>query len=250
MEKEKNRFALGILGAFIGGMIATLPWILAYVYMDMMYAILTIIVAMGALKGYQLMKGKLDKKLPYIIAIISFICITIATLVIIPNLLMIKELGSTSFEAFKLIYRVPEFKEAIMQDYIYTVLFTIVGVGGVFATVRKQIAAGATKIDLRAGVGYVPDEDELAEIKKIFEDRNAFDKDHTIDKKECKELMAGKEMAFNNLKSKGIILSKNGGYYYSEKNELHPMKRALKIVGITILVTFALIVLIAILATI
>lgn len=248
-KKEGNNLALGILGAFIGGMVATLPWILCYVYMNMMYSVFTIIVAVGALKGYEIMKGKLDKKVPFIIAIVSFICITIATLVIIPNLLMIQEFGSTSFEAFKLLYNIPEFKEAIMQDYVYTVLFTIIGVGGVFVTVKKQIQEGATKINLSAGAN-MPSQDEINDVKKIFEDRHAMDKDHTINKKEFNDLIKGKESVFANLKGRGIILSKKDGYYYSIENELHPGKRALKIVGITILVTLALVFLIAILATI
>lgn len=247
--KSGDNLALSILGAFVGGMIATLPWILAYVYVNMMYAIFTIVVAMGALKGYELMKGKLDKKLPYIIALISFICITLATLVIIPNLLIIKETGKTSLDLFKLLYSFDEFKSAIIHDYIFTIIFTIIGVGGVFSNVKRQIEEGNEKIDLSRGAyGYVPSNEEIEEVKKILIDRNAISKDSSMDKKEFKEKIVGMERTFKYLLNRGIIVSKNGGYYYSEKNEFHPGKRFLVrfllIFAITLIVMIASVVLI------
>ena len=50
---EKGYFK-GILGALLGGIVASIPWILVYVYANMIYSILAVIIAMGALKGYQL----------------------------------------------------------------------------------------------------------------------------------------------------------------------------------------------------
>ncbi len=218
--EEKNNFTMGVLGAFLGGMIATLPWILCYVYANMMYSVFTIIVGMGALKGYQIMKGKVDKKLPFIIGIVSFICITLATLVIIPNLLLIQEVGKTSVEMFKLLYSTPEFKEAILQDYAYTVLFTIIGCGGIISTINKQVKNGETTIDLKKGT-FTPKTEDMEEIKKMFIDRNAVDKDQTINKKEVKAAFKDKRDTLNFLISKGIIVSMKDGYYYSEQNDLH-----------------------------
>ena len=102
---EKNYFN-GILGAFIGGLIATLPWILAYVYGNMIIAALAVIIAIGALKGYQLLNGKVDKKLPIIIAIVSLLCVTISTLVIIPLLLLLKEGVGATFSNLKIFYMI------------------------------------------------------------------------------------------------------------------------------------------------
>ncbi len=51
MEKEKNYFT-GIIGGIIGGLIATLPWILMYVYGNMILSLLAIVVAIGVLKDY------------------------------------------------------------------------------------------------------------------------------------------------------------------------------------------------------
>ena len=118
MEEKQKGYLLGIVGALIGGLIGTIPWIVLYVYANMIYSLLAFIVAMAALKGYELFKGKVDKKLPYIIGAISIICITIATLVIIPNLLLVKEIGTTSIANFKLLYADSEFAGEIIGDYI------------------------------------------------------------------------------------------------------------------------------------
>ena len=44
---EKNNYVKGILGGFLGGLIATIPWILMYVYGNLILEILTIVIAIG-----------------------------------------------------------------------------------------------------------------------------------------------------------------------------------------------------------
>lgn len=78
----KKNYVKGILGALLGGLIASIPWILLYVY-AMMDSLLAVLVAMGALKGYKLFKGEINEKSPLIIIIVSIVCITVSTLLII-----------------------------------------------------------------------------------------------------------------------------------------------------------------------
>lgn len=151
MEKEKKTsgsYVTGTIGAIIGGVIATLPWILCYVYANMMWSILAVFIAMGAFKGYELMKGKIDKKVPVLIVIVSVIAITVATLVIIPNLLLVKEYGKTSLEMFGKLYEFDEFRKAILGDYAFSLLFTFLGISGVIGNLKRSIAAGDEKIVL------------------------------------------------------------------------------------------------------
>lgn len=151
MEKEKKsngNYITGIIGALIGSVIATLPWILCYVYANMMWSILAVFIAAGAYKGYELLKGKIDNKVPVIIVIVSVVAITIATLVIIPNLLIIKDYGSFSMDLFKKLYEVDEFKKAILGDYAFSLLFTFLGISGVVGRIKAGIAMGETKISL------------------------------------------------------------------------------------------------------
>ena len=218
MEEKQKGYLLGIVGALIGGLIGTIPWIILYVYANMIYSLLAFIVAMAALKGYELFKGKVDKKLPYIIGAISIICITIATLVIIPNLLLVKEIGTTSLANFKLLYADSEFAGAIIGDYIMSLLFTILGISGVFASIKKQVNNGSQKIDLNYNENAVSDEDRT-QIKEIFVKYNALDKHNAISKETILRENEDLEEKINYLVSIGIIKIYKKEYYYNKKNE-------------------------------
>lgn len=245
-ETQSGSFILGLVGAIVGGIIGTLPWILCYVYANMMWSILAVFVALGAFKGYELLKGRMDKKVPYIIGAISIICVSVATLVAIPMLLVLKEYGNTSFEMLKLLYSVGEFKAAIAHDFIYALLFTVLGISGIFSSIKRSIEAGDEKISWNKPV-YGPNDEDIEEVKEVFKKKQAMSKDHMISKDDLLNEIKGKENVLNFLVARGIVIKKKGGYYYSEENEQNPGKRTLKIVAITVAVTFAVIVLIAIL---
>lgn len=240
---EEGNYLTGIVGAIIGGMLATLPWILMYVYGNMMWSMLGLLIGLGAFKGYEICKGKMDKKVPYIIGIVSILAITVATLYIIPQLLIIQEYGSTSLEMLKTLYAFDEFKSAIIQDYIYSLLFTILGISGIIASVKRSIENGDAKIQWNAPA-FAPKDEEIEELRNIFKERNALDKDHTIPKSELMDKIKGQENVLKFLTARGIVQCKKGAYYYNLDNEEHPGKRTLKIMGITFAIMAAIIILI------
>ena len=164
MNENKN-YVTGILGGLIGGFIATIPWILMYVYGNMILSLLAIIIAIGVLKGYQLCKGKVDKKLPIIIIVISLICVTISTLLIIPILLLIKEGQAGSIENLQTLYNYEPFMQAIMKDYAISVVFTFLGISGVVSNVKKQINDGETE-NIKATIKNESNKKEKSKQKK------------------------------------------------------------------------------------
>ena len=137
--KKNKKYLPGIIGALIGGLIASIPWILMYVYGEMILSILAVVIALGALKGYQILKGKIDNKLPIIISIISIVCVTISTLVIIPFLLLAKEGIETSLENFEMLYYYEPFLKGIIKDYVISLIFTFLGISGVIGHIKKQV---------------------------------------------------------------------------------------------------------------
>lgn len=139
VEGKKNGYFIGIIGALIGGLVASLPWILMYVYGNMILSLLALPIALGAWKGYQLLKGKEDNKLPYIVAVVSVVCVTVATLVIIPLLLGVKEGWTFSLDTLESLYNFDEFKTAIIKDYAISVLFTFMGIGGVLGKIKDSV---------------------------------------------------------------------------------------------------------------
>ncbi|MCI8498103.1 MAG: hypothetical protein HFG33_01705 [Bacilli bacterium] len=242
MEKKDNGYILPTLGALVGGLVATLPWILSYVYAETMWSILAIFIAIVALKGYQLLHGKVDKKLPFIILAVSLISITIATLVIIPNLLVIKEYGKFSLDMFKALYEYDEFKRALMGDYVISLVFTILGTSGVISSIKRDISNGKTEVSWNSPV-YVPTEEEIAEVKKMFVDRNALDKNTTIARLEVNDHFKDKKAVLDHLKRVGMLKSSKGGLYFSLDDEKNPNKAGNKklaiIVGVSLFVIIA-----------
>lgn len=140
-QKEGNYF-LGILGAILGGIVASIPWILMYVYLEILWSFMALIIGYGAFIGYKTFKGKMDIKVPYIIGIISIIVVVFVTLYVIPCLLIIKEGITPTSEVISFLYSDTEFKGAIIQDLIFALLFTVLGVSGIFKTLKTQAQNG------------------------------------------------------------------------------------------------------------
>lgn len=231
MSEQKNYFT-GIIGAFLGGLIFTIPWILLYVYANMIYSLLAVLVAIGSLLGYQLFKGKVDKKLPIIITVISLLAITIATLVIIPILLLLKENIIATIPNIKLLYSESSFLSAIMRDYAISIVFTILGISGVIASIKKQINDGKVdkiKIDLSNG----NNKKEKEKIKKIFVSHNALDELNMLDQDKLKDI---NENTLNILINQHIVIKKDDKYYYSINNEKKSHQKNIIVVAVILLI--------------
>lgn len=143
-----KNYVLGVIGSIIGALIATLPWILMYIYGEMMLSLLAILIAFGAFYGYKLFKGKIDKKLPIIISVVSIIAISIATLIIIPGALLIEAGVDANIENFKILYEDSDFFSAIMKDYVVSIIFTIIGISGVVINLKKQLNSGVSSEEI------------------------------------------------------------------------------------------------------
>lgn len=229
MEEKNKNYILGIIGGLIGGIIATIPWILVYVYGNMIFSLLAIIIALGVLKGYQLFKGRVDDKLPMIIVIISFICITISTFIIIPVLLMSKENIIINMDNFKSLYDYSPFISAVIRDYAISLIFTFLGISGVVKNVRKQIDDGMEDIKVPIIKDSLNSENNeyVENIKQVFIKLNATDKYNAISKDRIFEEGIDK-ITFNRLKTTGIIKKYKHKFYYSLSDEKSPFKRFLK----------------------
>ena len=140
-QKEGN-YLLGILGAILGGLVASIPWIIMYVYLEILWSFMALIIAYGAFIGYKTFKGKMDIKVPYIVGIVSILVVIFVTLYVIPCLLIMKEGITPTSEVISFLYSDAEFKSAIIQDLIFALLFTVLGISGVFKTLKAQAQNG------------------------------------------------------------------------------------------------------------
>ncbi len=222
--KAKGSYLAGIAGAIIGGAIGAIPWILVYIYGNMLLSLLAVLIAAGEFYGYKLLKGKMTKLTPAIIMIIAILIVSAATLVVIPAISLGNEGINVNVNTIKALYQDKAFIGGITHDFAISVVFTILGASIITANVKRSIQNSVDgEIDLS-------NEDEIAKVKKdsiekikpIFEKFNSLDKDHGITKDELFAEFDNKDdlkIAFNYLKSFGIVKTSKGKLYYSVENE-------------------------------
>lgn len=220
MEKKNENLFLGIVGGCIGGAIATIPWVVMYVYGNMILSLLAIIIAMGVLFGYKKFHGPMNKSLPWIIAIISVVAVVIATLLVIPGLLLVKEGLSFNINNIKLLYAYEPFKTAIIKDLMISVLFTFLGISGTISSVKKQVSEGKeVKINLNGSLTTEKMQNNINIAKEAFLHLHAMDKTNAVAKERVLEEMhvENATQIFNTLKLQQVIKKYRGNYYFSEK---------------------------------
>lgn len=228
IKTKQGSYLTGIIGAIIGGLIATIPWVLAYVYGGMMLSILATLIAAGEFYGYKILKGKIDKHLPIILMILAIVIVTVATLVIIPGLLIVKEGINVSISNIQRLYSNESFSTAIIKDFVISVIFTILGASIVTTNIRKQLlkSDGEENKDIKLDLNNT---EEILKIKKqnielikpIFTKYDAINQEKAMMKEEVLAEIENPnaKQSFNYLKNIGIIKKYKGKYYYSEENE-------------------------------
>lgn len=221
--KKQGSYFTGILGAIIGGSIATIPWVLAYLYGNVMLSLLAVLIAAGELFGYKTFKGKMDKKVPIIIIILAILIVTIVTLLVIPAMLIAKENLTVNINSLKNVYAYNQFSSAIIRDYIISVIFTILGASVITGKIRKDILnnqENGEKLD-EVELNKKIKQDAIDLIKPIFEKYNALDETNTLTKEEVFAEIENenKKVYFSELKGLGILKNSKGKYYYDVSSE-------------------------------
>lgn len=253
-KKASGSYVTGIIGAIIGGAIGAVPWIIAYIYGNMMIALLAILIAGGAYYGYKICKGKITKKVTIIITIISIIIVALVSLLIIPVILIHTEGMNTNLATIQYLYQDEEFTSAIIRDTLIAIVFTAVGVAVVNASIKKDLEEGVTNKEQTPEEFAKEKQEAISKIKPIFEKYNAVSKEHTIDKIELEaelELNKIDKKLLETLQSVEIVKKEKGKFYYNAENEnkeITPKKKMSKSNIIAIVV--AVIAIIAVVAII
>lgn len=221
-KKASGNYFTGIIGAIIGGAIGAVPWIIAYIYGNMMIALLAILIAGGAYYGYKICKGKITKKVTIIITIISIIIVALVTLLIIPVILIHTEGINTNLATIQYLYQDEEFTSGIIRDTLIAIVFTAVGVAVVNSSIKKDIEEGVTNKEQTPEEFAKEKQEAISKIKPIFEKYNAVSKEHTIDKIELEaelELNKIDKKLLTTLQSVEIVKKEKGKFYYNAENE-------------------------------
>lgn len=249
-EQGNNKFILGVIGALVGAFVGAIPWILIYVFGNLIVAILSVLIACASYYGYKITKAKIDKKLPAVIAVSSVVAVTVSTFIIIPLILMARENIDVNMENLKLVYEYDEFRAGIARDYLISILFTIIGISGIVKSLHKQIKEGVDPKDINLNTyngNNIVTPEETQAIKEIFTKNDATSKYNGMTKE---DIMADlttqvtEEKAnsiFTYLKMQNIIRKSNGKFYYYEKAEKSALHRSGKTLAITFSIVFIII---------
>ncbi len=249
-SKPKGSYITGIIGAVIGGSIATILWVLVYVELNYILSVLAMLIAFCSLKGYEICKGKMSKGVKPIITIISLVLVVIATLIVIPTLL-----ANKNHSTIELLYSSTEFTNAIFRDLAISILFAVLGITASYPYINKKlIDHGIQVIDpeilakqeeikkIELNNKLKPQtKDEIKLIKSAFEKYNAFSKETATSKSNIISEMNDpkSEKIFKKFKSQNIILKNGNNYYYNTNNEFNLLKINIKSVFI---ITFIIII--------
>lgn len=211
----------GILGAFIGSIIFSLPWVLVYVYGGYMLSLLAFIIGTGALLFYKLFGGKVDKKTPVIILITSILSVTIATFVIIPFFLLLKDGYGFDLEMFKRLYTLNDFVSGIIKDYFISIVFTILGISGILKSINNDVY-GVSGDDIFAKTF----DEQIECLREVFKRYNATSKTNAIPKSVLlSNLKYKNNISFiNEMEKRGIVVNNFNKCYLDEDAVYNPQK--------------------------
>lgn len=224
MDSEyKNNYFKGTIGALVGAILFSFLWIVVYVYAGYILSILAAVIAYGALLFYKIFGGKIGKKTSTIIVVSSLIAITVSTLVIIPVLLVNKEGYGFSLSYLNQLYSSSEFVSSLMRDYVISIVFTLLGISGVVASIRKEAYDGvsSTTSDNTTNnyIEDLNDEEQIEALRQIFAKYNAFDEKNRVPRQLILDKLSSKNKYkfLNDMKKRGIIVSTLlDRYYFSE----------------------------------
>ncbi|MDD7793846.1 hypothetical protein [Clostridium sp. 'White wine YQ'] len=88
-ESENKNYLRGAIGALIGGILISIPWSFAQVYLsNNLAAIFSTLLSLGLLKSYYLFKGKLGSATRWIIAACTFISAIISQLLVVEIMML------------------------------------------------------------------------------------------------------------------------------------------------------------------
>jgi len=138
-QPEKRNLVLGLLGAIIGGLVGSIPWMIAYNF-NWVLSILGAAIGFCAMKGYELFKGPEGTVKKVSIITISLIIVVLAQYTV-GILYAYRAMQGIPFaptivdtiEIFnEMLLSEPEFQRAMLFDTGIGIFFALLGLSGLF----------------------------------------------------------------------------------------------------------------------
>lgn len=132
--ENKNYFA-GFIGALVGGIVSSIPWILVQVYFNRIAAALALLIGIGSLKAYYLFKGRLGRATRWIVAVCTLFSVVLSQFgAIAVN--MLKNDIPLNYSNFVEVLRIPEVVHSFKSNLGLSLFMAFLGIIGLFLDLK------------------------------------------------------------------------------------------------------------------
>lgn len=136
-DTEGKNYISGFLGALVGGIISSIPWIFVQVFFERMAGFLAFLVGLGAAKSYTFFKGKLGKYTRWIVAVSVVISTSIAQFIIL-DISLVENGKSPTISNFQLLFSNRESLNAIKADFGMALFMAFLGIVPLFFDLKGK----------------------------------------------------------------------------------------------------------------
>ena len=161
--KKQEHYIWGMLSGFIGGLIVSTLIVAAYVYTDFLpILILTFAIAFCEYYCYKLLRGKIDKKITWILIGITVVNVAIMSFLAVPIALLIRSGITVDFSEIGNLYKNTNIEQNILQDFLLSFVLGGFGAYVVGKRVNRSLFLKTSKIKI-----FKLDNKEKQDIKEV-----------------------------------------------------------------------------------
>jgi hypothetical protein len=134
-KAEDKNYLAGFMGALVGGIVSSIPWILVQVYLNRIAAALALLIGIGSLKAYYLFKGRLGRATRWIVSACTLFSVVLSQFgAIAVN--MLKNDIPLNYGNFVQVLRIPEVAHSFRSNLGMSLFMAFLGIIGLFLDLK------------------------------------------------------------------------------------------------------------------
>jgi hypothetical protein len=134
---RRNNY-VGVIGAVLGGIIGTIANLIILYLTDIFFSLTFALIPLAMYYGYLFFRGRVFKKLPIVISVLSVVFAILLTLTY-EYIVVINEYGSIPLGAFLKAMFGPEVLPYLLQDLITPLIFIALGIWISWRKINEQL---------------------------------------------------------------------------------------------------------------
>ncbi len=146
-DNEKKNYGVGFIGALVGGLVATLPWILVQHFTGFLASALGLLIGMGAYKGYKIFGGRDGKATLWMVIFVVIISVLFSQVVML-GIAMFQNDIPLVFENFIILLGDGELQRALLGDLAIGYIMAALGVSGIVRRLHRAGKGGNVTVEV------------------------------------------------------------------------------------------------------